>query len=91
MKKIVFVFAFLLTISFQINAQWFWQNPYPTGNNLWKVCFADTNFGTAVGFNGTILNTTNGGANWKIQESGTDVILSDVFFSNKYCGTLVWI
>jgi hypothetical protein len=45
MKKIVFVFAFLLTISFQLNAQWFWQNPLPQGNTLNSVDFIDANKG----------------------------------------------
>ncbi len=49
MKKIVFVFAFLLTISFQVNAQWFWQNPLPQGNNLNSVEFVDANTAWAVG------------------------------------------
>ena len=56
MKKIVLVFAFLITISFQINAQWFWQNPLPQGNNLNAVEFVDANTAWAVGDAGTILN-----------------------------------
>ena len=59
MKKIVFVFAFFLTISFQTNAQWEWQNPKPQGNTLTSVYFADDQTGWAVGYAGTILKTTN--------------------------------
>ncbi|MFH1699684.1 MAG: YCF48-related protein [Candidatus Zixiibacteriota bacterium] len=50
---------------------WFWQNPIPQGNDLYAISFTDTNNGTAVGENGTILRTNNGGASWKIQTSGT--------------------
>ena len=64
MKKTVLVFAFLLTISFQINAQWFWQNPLPQGNTLLDMSFVNQNLGWAVGYNGTILKTTDGGENW---------------------------
>lgn len=50
---------------------WFWQNPQPQGNDLHGVSFTDANTGTAVGNVGTILRTTNGGATWTRQTSGT--------------------
>ncbi len=53
------------------DAQWFWQNPLPTGQSLSGVSFSDPNTGTAVGYGGTILRTTNGGASWESQSSGT--------------------
>ena len=46
---------------------WFWQNPLPQGNSLLGVSFTDANNGTAVGFLGTILRTTDGGNNWVSQ------------------------
>ena len=52
-------------------AQWVWQNPLPQGNALYAVAFVDTNNGTAVGGNGTILKTADGGNSWIIQSSGT--------------------
>ena len=57
MKKIGFVFRFVLffSVSFPINAQWFWQNPLPQGNDLYSVDFIDSNFGWIVGYYGTIL------------------------------------
>ena len=69
MKKIVFVLAFLFSISFQIKAQWFWQNPLPQGNNLLDVFFIDENTGWAVGVKGSIIHTTDGGESWKTQLS----------------------
>ena len=43
MKKIGLVFCFILffSVSFQISAQWEWQNPLPQGNNLSSVSFID--------------------------------------------------
>jgi len=52
MKKLVFVFAFLLTISFQIDAQWFWQNPVPTGNELNSISFYNDIIGWTGGGTG---------------------------------------
>ncbi len=62
MKKIVF--AFLFSISFQVNAQWFWQNPLPQGNFLSDILFVDSINGYAAGTFGTILKSTDGGNNW---------------------------
>src|SRR4029078_12326424 len=51
-------------------AQWVWQKPLPQGNPLNAVSFTAASNGTAVGEVGTILRTTDGGANWTIQTSG---------------------
>jgi photosystem II stability/assembly factor-like uncharacterized protein len=53
------------------------------------VSFSDINRGTAVGFNGTILRTTNGGTTWGLQNSGTTVSLRGVWFSDANNGTAV--
>jgi len=50
-------------------AQWVWQNPLPQGNALYTPSFTDGNTGTAVGDNGTIIRTIDGGNNWIIQSS----------------------
>lgn len=49
---------------------WRWQNPLPQGNDLNGVDFLDADTGWAVGRNGTILRTTDGGAHWAIQLQG---------------------
>jgi len=51
-------------------SQWVWQNPLPQGNWLFGVSFTDANNGTAVGWYGTILRTTDGGENWVLQPNG---------------------
>ncbi|HEU5316964.1 MAG TPA: YCF48-related protein [Chloroflexota bacterium] len=48
-----------------------WQNPVPQGNDLHDVEFVDANVGWAVGKGGIIMRTTDGGAGWTIQNSGT--------------------
>ena len=88
MKKIVLVFAFLLTISFQVNAQWFWQNPVPTGNELNSIAFYNDIVGWTGGGYGTILKTIDGGSNWITQEIGNDLWVSDIFIISQ---DIVWV
>ena len=45
--------------------------------------------GTAVGNDGTILRTTDGGANWTIKSSGTGTTLQAVSFTDANTGTVV--
>ena len=54
-----------------------------------SVSFTDANNGTAVGYNGTILRTTNGGTNWTSQSSGTTNCLNGVSFTDANNGTAV--
>src|ERR1700687_2720927 len=68
---------------------WFWQNPLPQGNYLLGVSFVDANSGTAVGDAGTILRTTDGGATWNRQTSGTIYALLGVSFVDANIGTAV--
>ena len=53
------------------------------------VSFPDANNGTIVGELGTILRTTNGGATWTTQTSGTIRDLVGVDFINANVGTIV--
>jgi photosystem II stability/assembly factor-like uncharacterized protein len=46
-------------------------------------------YGTAVGNIGTILHTTDGGATWTSQNSGTTNRLNGVFFVDGCTGTAV--
>ncbi len=58
-------------------------------NDLFGVSFTDANTGTAVGFDGTILRTTNGGTTWTSQTSGTTNHLYGVSFTDANTGTAV--
>jgi photosystem II stability/assembly factor-like uncharacterized protein len=53
------------------------------------VSFIDANTGTAVGWEGTILRTTDGGATWTAQESCTTNLLYGVSFTDANTGTAV--
>ena len=61
--------VFILQIA--LPAQWYFQNPSPTLNNLNSIKFVNSEVGWAVGEFGTILKTANGGTTWTLQSSGT--------------------
>jgi photosystem II stability/assembly factor-like uncharacterized protein len=60
-----------------------------TTNGLTGVSFVDANTGTAVGDNGTILHTSDGGSTWTAQTSGTTNNLFAVSFADASSGTAV--
>ena len=68
-----------------VMAQWVPQNSGTT-KILTSVYFTDANIGYAVGGNGTILKTTNGGTDWESQNSGTSVNLISVHFPQPDTG-----
>lgn len=47
---------------------WYWSNPRPQGNNLTAESFVSATTGWAVGQNGTVLKTVDGGATWAYQD-----------------------
>ncbi|MBK7446990.1 MAG: hypothetical protein IPJ45_13420 [Ignavibacteria bacterium] len=51
-----------------------------------STSFINANTGLVVGFNGTIRKTTNGGANWFAQNSGTTYNLKKVIYKNSSVG-----
>ncbi len=53
------------------------------------MSFSDINNGTVVGDGGVILRTTDGGALWVLQNSGTVNNLNGVSFSDSLNGTIV--
>jgi photosystem II stability/assembly factor-like uncharacterized protein len=60
-----------------------------TNYDLNSVYFTDANMGYAVGGNGIILKTTNGGTNWVALSSGTNKDLTSVFFTGANTGCVV--
>ncbi|MBI5218243.1 MAG: hypothetical protein HY958_04865, partial [Bacteroidia bacterium] len=78
MKYFFSIYFFI--ISSLCFSQWFWQNPLPTGNNLISIKFINSNTGIAVGNEGTIIKTTDGGATWRIIETKKNYDLYDVCF-----------
>jgi hypothetical protein len=59
------------------------------GASLQDVSFTDANHGTVVGASGILLHTTNGGATWVRQSSGTNNFLNSVIFTDANIGTVV--
>jgi photosystem II stability/assembly factor-like uncharacterized protein len=67
-----------------------WQlKPSSIINNLTGVFFSDVNTGTAVGYDGVILRTTDGGSSWAAQASGLTTPLNSVFCTNINTGWAV--
>lgn len=68
---------------------WVQQSHGLTTEQLNGVFFLDANTGWAVGCKGIVLYTTNGGAGWSKQTSGTTNDLREVFFVNSTTGVIV--
>ena len=65
---------------------WCWQRPLPQGNFIADYAFADDMHGWAVGEQGTILATSDGGATWNAQSSGTQLFLGKAKFVSALVG-----
>jgi len=89
--KYIVVALFFISFSFNLFAQepaWYSQN---SGTSKWLegVHFTDHSNGWAVGWDGTILHTANGGLHWEEQESGTTRDLYSVYFIDSLTGWAV--
>ena len=73
-QKLLFIFIHLvlfLIINTNIISQVYWlDHPSPVQKRLYRAYFADTAYGWVVGDSGTIINTTNSGTSWTVQNSG---------------------
>ncbi len=65
-----------------------WQIQDTVNNTLYSIMFLDENNGWAVGGNGNIYSTNNGGQNWNHTKIGDqyEFILKSVYFINEYTG-----
>ncbi len=79
--KRIFILSTLLVLAFVINAQTFEWTEQNSGisENLTDVYFASTQVGWAVGENGTVLYTSDGGNNWISQTVDVDERVRAVF------------
>jgi photosystem II stability/assembly factor-like uncharacterized protein len=70
---------------------WQWSNPWPQGNSLLSVHFINNDTGFAVGYNGTILGTTDAGASWSVTFHSSQATFNCVHFLDEQlvlaCGT----
>jgi len=63
---------------------WQWQNPLPQGNSINAIKFsADKIHGWAVGSNGVVLYTNNGGFDWQEQECPANTTLYALFVKDR--------
>jgi len=58
----------------------------PVNITLRQLSFVDSLTGWAAGEAGTIIRTTDGGVDWKIQNSTVQTFISDIFFLDKNLG-----
>ncbi len=75
-----------ITLSAPVQAEWRWL---AGGETLNAVSFVDTHHGCAVGSNGTVLCTQDGGVRWNPQQSNADTALSGVQFVDAQHGWAV--
>ncbi|NOS84862.1 MAG: T9SS type A sorting domain-containing protein [Ignavibacteria bacterium] len=87
-KIIIILFALCTAVSAELSSQDFWLRvPSPTNRILTKCWFVDSVYGWVAGDSGTIINTTNSGASWSVQNSGIlNYNIDDVFFLNRRLG-----
>ena len=67
-------------------SEWQKQTTFPTGQTLYDVHMISADEGWAVGGFGLIIHTTDGGATWEQQPSGTFEALRTVFFIDAMNG-----
>jgi photosystem II stability/assembly factor-like uncharacterized protein len=89
MKKFYILVSAMFALTIATAQGWQWSNPVPTGNQLNSLFFCDMNTGYAVGSNGTIIKTLNGGESWTEQNSPTDIPLFSVYFTDAITGYAV--
>jgi len=77
MRSILFILACAVAET-AASATWSWLHPLPQGNMLAKVSFANARWGYAVGDDGTILATHDGGRSWIVQYEAITDDLRDV-------------
>lgn len=93
MNSRAYLLVVVLLLFFAVNPLHSQTPPYgwmtstvSTNNNLNAVYMIDQNTGVIVGHAGTILLTTNGGANWTTKTSNTFFDLYAVYFVNSNTG-----
>jgi len=86
--KTIFISLCLAIISNSIFAQWTVLNSGTTVP-LYSITFTSQDTGYAVGYNGTILKTTNAGSSWSALSTGTTINIYSIYFVNSQIGYAV--
>ncbi len=72
MKRVAFLLVIILSfqgLRAQLYQDWKWAHQFPQGNDLKWVKMWDANTIYATGAKGTFIKTTNGGANWIVNNT----------------------
>ncbi len=68
-----------------LHAQITWLNPRPLGNNLGGIAYKDSLTAVVVGTKGALLNSFDGGNNWRVVFSGGQFDFTKVYcFNNRF-------
>ena len=87
MKRFFLIFILFFVITGTVTSQYWLTVPSPTSKTFRKCCLLDTVYGWASGDSGLIVHTSNGGADWVVQNSGIDFhSIEDIFFINQRLG-----
>lgn len=87
-KKLFYtVIFFTLFNQASIQAQWVWQNPVPTNENITKIVFKDIFNGWILTASGNLLRTTDGGESWTNANLASKPVKAIYFINN----TIGWI
>lgn len=87
MKKIIGISLILMFAAASFAQEgWRWQNPLPQGNDLEGIHSFNKTTAIAVGSNGTIIKTSDGGCSWDFKNSGTKEWLNAVCFVDDQTG-----
>ena len=68
---------------------WDWLSASPTGIDLWHVDFVDNQNGWALGYDGLVLETNDGGLSWIQNELETEASFRGIDFINENVGYLI--
>lgn len=88
MVKIILILIILNVSDLYSQSGWFHQKT-GTQNRLSNVFFLNENTGWAAGDSGTIIRTVNGGADWDLQISNTNIALEKIAFTDSLNGTAI--
>jgi photosystem II stability/assembly factor-like uncharacterized protein len=81
----------ILSNSYAFGQQYWLSQSSPTTKDLIMCSFVDTSNGWVCGDSGLIMNTTNAGLNWQLQNSGTvNYKIETIYFLNQRLGWAVY-
>ncbi|HZW39866.1 MAG TPA: YCF48-related protein [Ignavibacteriaceae bacterium] len=87
MKKVAIVIIFFSFSFLYSQTNWYWQNPYPTGEDVLDIDFVNEDVGW-IQLKKSIMITTNGGTSWKNQ-AYFDSIVTNMEFVTKEIGYII--